>query len=273
MDRKTLRKVQLTQLEILKEVDRICTKHGIKYWLSGGTQLGAVRHNGFIPWDDDLDIDMMREDFNRFLKIARTELKKSYYLQDWFTEKAYGLPFAKIRKNNTLFVEAGSQHSKSHHGIYVDIFAFDSFPEDEKELKEVSFYMNYVYRVILAGCGYTPWYNGQGFSLKRWVIYLPIRLIAAVSNVQKLKEKYIKTVTKANGEKTGRVFNSCEPGDEKMPFDRGVVSRLERHTFEDGKFPVPVDYDTYLTTVYGDYMQLPPVDQRENRHNIIKLKL
>lgn len=108
MDRKTLRKVQLTQLEILKEVDRICTKHGIKYWLSGGTQLGAVRHNGFIPWDDDLDIDMMREDFNRFLKIARTELQESYYLQDWFTEKAYGLPFAKIRKNNTLFVEAGS---------------------------------------------------------------------------------------------------------------------------------------------------------------------
>lgn len=272
MDRDTLRKVQLTQLEILKVVDKICEKHGIKYWLAGGTQLGAVRHKGFIPWDDDLDIDMLRADYDRFLNVARKELPEEYYLQDWFTEKSYGLPFAKIRKNNTLYVEAGSQYSKSHHGIYIDIFPCDNFPTDEANFKQVSFYMNYVFRVILIGCGYTPWYNDHGFSLKRWMMYLPVRFIAMFCNIAKLKKQYVNVVTKSNMKNLDKVFNSCEPGDEKLPINREIVTQLQKHSFEDGKFWIPIDYDTYLKNAYGDYMTLPPEGERENRHNIIQLK-
>lgn len=272
MDREILRKVQLTQLEILKIVDKICAKHGIKYWLAYGTQLGAVRHKGFIPWDDDLDIDMLREDYDRFLEVARKELPKEYFLQDWFTEKNYGLPFAKVRKNNTLYVEAGSQYSESHHGIYIDIFPWDNFPTDAADFKQVSFYVKYVFRVILIGCGYTPWYNDHGFSLKRWMMYLPVRLIARLCNVEKLKQRYVNVVTKSNIKKLDKVFNSCEPGDEKHPICKDIVTHLEKHTFEDGQFWIPVDYDMYLKNAYGDYMTLPPEGERENRHNIIQLK-
>jgi lipopolysaccharide cholinephosphotransferase len=113
MEKEDLRKVQLIQLEILKEAVRICDRHNIDYWLAGGTQLGAVRHNGFIPWDDDLDIAMLRANYEKFLHFASKELDTQYYLQEWRLDEKYGLPFTKIRKKNHYLLKCIKKHKIS----------------------------------------------------------------------------------------------------------------------------------------------------------------
>lgn len=130
-----IRPLQMVCLEILKEIDRICTKYNIQYWLEGGSMLGAVRHHGFIPWDDDLDIAMFREDYERFLKIAQKELKPEYFLQTHEIEREYPLFFAKVRKNNTYIEEECFLSLNFHKGIFVDIFPVDKLPYGVNKVK------------------------------------------------------------------------------------------------------------------------------------------
>lgn len=272
MEKEDLRKVQLIQLEMLKEVARICDMHKIDYWLTGGTQLGAVRHNGFIPWDDDLDIAMLRVNYEKFLSIASKELNTKYYLQEWKLDEKYGLPFTKIRKKDTLFVEAASKNTRSHKGIYIDIFVYDKYPKNKDELKNVKYYMEKVFRLVLMKYSYSPWATDKGINLRKWMLYLPLRLLALFKNGIAMKQAYIKAVTVANTSNSNLVFNSCEPSGICHPIDIDIVTHLMKHKFEDGEFLIPVRYDDYLKNYYGNYMKLPPENQRENRHGIIKLK-
>ena len=106
MDSETLRKVQLVQLEIAKEISRVCDENGIKYFLTGGTLLGAVRHGGFIPWDDDLDIGMFRQDYEKFLEIAPVSLREQYKIIDWNSDQSYPHPMGKVIKKGTLYKES-----------------------------------------------------------------------------------------------------------------------------------------------------------------------
>lgn len=123
--------------ETLREtVDRVCEKHNILYWLDSGSMLGAVRHNGFIPWDDDLDIKMYRDDYEKFLAVAPQELKKQYFLQTHQTDSEYPLFFAKVRKNNTFIDEKRYRRLNIHKGIYVDIFPVDKLGSNIKVAKK-----------------------------------------------------------------------------------------------------------------------------------------
>lgn len=128
-----LRKIQLCQLEILKEVVRICDKHGIDYWLAYGTMLGAVRHKGFIPWDDDLDIYMTMEGFKKFQKICKKELASEYFLQTPRTERLTQWLFFKVRKNGTLMLEREQVVSEgAHRGVWIDIFPVINVSNNQK---------------------------------------------------------------------------------------------------------------------------------------------
>ena len=112
-------------LKLLRELDRICTKYDIPYWLDGGTLLGAIRHGGFIPWDDDIDVAMLRNDYYRFLEVAKTELRDDIYLQTRETDSDYPMFFAKLRDKYSTFHEPMYERLKCHKGIFLDIFPFD----------------------------------------------------------------------------------------------------------------------------------------------------
>ena len=114
MDAETLRKVHMVEKEILDEVVRVCDKNNISYFLMAGTLLGAVRHKGFIPWDDDIDVGMTYDNFKRFIEIAPRELNDKYFLQTWKNDNEYPFAAAKVRKKGTLFAEVAAKNTKYH---------------------------------------------------------------------------------------------------------------------------------------------------------------
>src|SRR5699024_5455265 len=130
MNKNILRKLQLTQLEILIEFDRICRENDLKYQIHYGTLLGAVRHKGFIPWDDDIDVGMLREDYNIFLKLANEKINNKYFIQNHKTDPEYIHSFTRITKNNTVSMQNTYSEIDMHQGIFIDVFPLDKIQND-----------------------------------------------------------------------------------------------------------------------------------------------
>lgn len=275
MDKETLRKVQLVQLEIAKEIKRVCDKNGISYFLDGGTFLGAVRHGGFIPWDDDLDVGMLRPDYEKFMKIAPGELDEKYFLQNSETDENYGLAFAKVRKNNTLYQESANEMSKCHKGIFVDIFPYDNLPDDKSELDRIGGKLKNIKRVLLMKSRTTPWKTYKGMrKYAAYAGYIPYRAAALFQGRDKINLKIKKTVNmcyNSNGQYYGCQAETTTFG--SFPIPKRCLDNLEEMKFEDDYFKVPSDFDQYLKIYYGDYMKLPPVEARQNYHGVTKVEL
>lgn len=264
MDKELLRKVQMVQLEIAKEIKRVCDENNIQYFLSFGTMLGAVRHQGFIPWDDDMDLGMMRSEYERFLKIAPEKLKPEYVLQTWYTDPNVAVPFAKVRKRGTVFQESKGGNLQEI-GFFVDIFPFDYQPATEAECDAANRKLKSIFRTKLMKSGYTPWMEESVVDWKKRAGYLLYQCKALFTTREKLARQY-------------DALASAAPENEILFWQEGIsrmkkikrqwCEELAEYTFEGELFKGPKDYDGLLTAIYGDYMQLPPEDQRENRHQI-----
>ena len=266
-----LKKVQEIQLEMAIEVKRICDKNNIEYFIIAGTLLGAVRHKGFIPWDDDLDIGMLREDYDQFIKCAQKELSSKYFLQTWDTDDGFGLPIAKIRKNGTKFVEKSAAKTSGHEGIYIDIFPFDNVPTGKvaKKIHAISTYV--LKRLILCNVGYELWLDGGKFKK---VVYKAVNSIAQKTSLDRNKQLLEKQMKKFNSAKTEYVVAiGGAYGYSRESIKREWVENLALIQFENVEFMCPKDYDSYLTYFYGDYMTPPPEEKRFNRHGIIEIDL
>ncbi|MBR4173855.1 MAG: LicD family protein [Lachnospiraceae bacterium] len=273
MEQNTLRKLQLTQLSILKDFVKICEENDLKYFLDGGTMLGAVRHQGFIPWDDDLDVGMPRRDYDRFCKLAKKSLPKGYFLQTYFTDKNYPNAFAKLRKEGTEFVESITEKSKMRGGIYIDILPFDNFPEKKSEILSQGFEIELYKHLLIGKHRVYPWMGMKGKKrLFKFLEYAPFYPLAVFFDHDHLARKYDSTLKRYNKRTTDRIK---EPD---LRFAKVVVpadcgTDLIDVDFEDGKYLIPNSYDSFLKQLYGnDYMTPPPVESRGGWHGIKKLR-
>ena len=246
---RNLHNVQEKELNILCIVTDICNRNGIEYWLDGGTLLGAVRHKGFIPWDDDIDICIKDTDTKRFIEIMQRELPENLFLQTSETDAYYNLSIMKIRDNNSLFIEFGDDFTRPYHkGIFIDVFPMIDYPDVSKKFchwvtggyckSNTILHKHHLYSI--RSVAELFW-----FGMKRACTSLLWR----IANIFCKKGTYYATLIENNG--LGFMHR------------KDAVFPLSTISFEGKEFSCPNNPDIYLTEQYGNYMQLPPEDKRD----------
>lgn len=262
-------KVREIQIEMAMEVKRICNEYNIKYSIVAGTLLGAVRHKGFIPWDDDLDIGMLRSEYDKFIKVCEKELRDEYFLQTWESDLGFALPIAKIRKNGTKFIEKNSADASLHNGIYIDIFPFDNVPTGriKQFVQNRSTYL--LKRMLLIRMNYKVWQDNE---IVKNILYKFLKVFSCFFSVNQIKEILIKRMTAYNDNYSEKVVTfGGSYGYRKETIDKKWLINLIEIDFENEKLSAPFNFVEYLTYFYGDYMTPPPENKRYNRHNIIEV--
>lgn len=269
MDNETLRKVQLVQLDMLLDVDRICKENNIKYYLIGGSALGAVRHKGFIPWDEDIDIGMLRDDYDRFIQVGKLLLSDKYFLQTNTTDIEYPSLYAKIRANNTTFVEKESKEMgvKMHQGIFMDIFPIDNVPDNIFLRKFQYLLVHFLISIASTRSGNYPQNKYKKF-IKRLYSKIFIKLLKK----ETLDRTAHNIASSFKDIQTNKVANLFGRYKEKEIVPRGYFGEAKYLKFEEYNLPVPEYYHEYLKHIYGDYMTLPPIEKR-SIHNIEYISL
>ncbi|MBQ4569943.1 MAG: LicD family protein [Ruminococcus sp.] len=257
-----LRKLQLTELEILRELDRVCRKHNLRYYVVGGTLIGAVRHKGFIPWDDDIDVSMPRKDFDKLCRIAKEEFADDFFLQTRKTDKNCYFYYAKLRKNGTYFGEDKFEHTTLHKGIFMDIFPLDYIP-DNKALQKIFFRGFSCLTGFICSKEKTTEFLYKNMSLPFIVTFrflqciLPKCLLLGMRNlIGKLSNALSRKQLLAS--LSGFHGYPGEIAPEKW-WGEGCDIEFEGLTVR-----APSEYHTLLTHMFGDYMQLPPPEERVN---------
>lgn len=252
---------QKVLLMLLREFDRVCKELSIPYILFAGTMLGAVRHQGFIPWDDDLDVMMLREDYDRFLREAETILdQKKFFLQKEFSEH-WPMFFSKLRLNGTTCLE--KFHPKDHNihqGVYIDIFPCDNAAERSLDRK-VQFYASKV--VIAKGL------DARGYDTDSWKKRL------FIAGCRLLPKKPFLAITKGLGKKTAFVhsFLGGASSFDKSVYPRECFENRMEAIFEGRNYPISAGYDRLLRILYGDYMRVPPPEERVCKQHAILIDL
>lgn len=258
------------QLELLDEFDRICSAQSLEYFALYGTALGAWRHGGFIPWDDDLDLGMLRSDYDRLTEIVGSEVGDGFMFQTVDTDPYYGCLFGKLRKEGTRCVDKISIGSQQHGGIFIDVFPLDARATGRVASREQRI-MRYVgFRLLYLKAGYRlPMRND---SLLARIAQVVVRGVVRV-----LPRRAIIALTMRHA----RLGPTASPAQYVSLFgayfyDRDTVTAdwihpLRELPFEDRTIPVFADVEAYLTQIYGDYAQPPSIEQQIGHHEIVEL--
>lgn len=261
ISKEELRRVQLKMLGMLKDIDNVCEKHNIQYFLDFGSMLGAIRHKGFIPWDDDLDIAMTREDFHKFEKIAQEELGENYFVQTPKTDKKYTIYHVplKIRDVHSKIIEHDfSDETEFHQGIYVDVFPIDKTPKGKigaflcDSYCKIMRYQNIVNKKM------------KDFTLIKKLMYIILKPIMYIY-IRKVKYE-----TRYKIEEKLRSFSKEECTGYQTGLETGLLNKYEKNDlfptmkveFEEEYFPVPNNWDAVLKEYYGEYMKIPNEEDR-----------
>ena len=251
------KRIKELELEIFNVFIDITKKLGVKYYIIEGSLLGAVRHNGFIPWDDDIDVGLPRKDYEKFISEAQKYLPEYYFLQTYETEPEYPLNFAKIRDSRTTYLETNVNNKNINHGVFFDIFPLDFYPENEKAQdlfdKKVSVYAKRIRDTLNIP-------QPKGFKSK------------ILSVIARLFAKDTQTACRRKDKIYTSISSSNLMGNMSSAYKRRAVVPLDWYgegvelEFEGLKVNAPVEYHKFLTQIYGDYMQFPPPEKRKSHH-------
>ena len=260
VDKKLLRELQLVQLNILKDINNFCVKNNIKYSLYGGTLIGAIRHQGFIPWDDDIDIAMSREEYNKFLACWKKNSLPGYVFQDNKEEPNFCYTFGKIRKDGTQYISDDKDRRLKHNGIFIDIFPLDRVPKN-KILRFKNFIISCLYLLVCRG--YPSKKDGR-------IIYMISNFILKITSDKmrnKLKDRLLDIIGEYNRNGELQYIDTSTFNNLRLYFPSNLFDKYTYVLFEDERFPVFQEYDTYLKIQYNDYWKLPPEEDRICKHN------
>lgn len=252
-----LQHLQKILLEMAKDIDRVCRENNIEYFLTAGSALGAVRHKGFIPWDDDFDITMTTHNYEKFLEIAKKKLDPlKYYIQEGY--KDWPLSYTKIRLRGTCLKESEIWDvSKELSGIFIDVF-----PLENAAKTKLGRIWQYFCVKVLISYGLKKRGTKETTFLKRLLVRLSFVLETKFIRIffRKQVERYRNVNTELLGSFSGNLrFNT-------IFFKREDFGKPIRVPFEDTMMPIPPGYHNILSQIYGDYMQLPPVEKQVCSH-------
>ncbi len=254
------------ELDILKYIKKVCMENNITYFLGYGTLLGAVRHKGFIPWDDDIDILMPRKDYNKFIEVMEKKDDSKYKI---FTpkQKDYYLTLSKVVDTRTTLKEL-DVNPISNLGVFVDIFPLDGLPIEEEKLKEhvqslfkldeqIRLYLKFAYK------GARIWYN----KVLKFILAIPMFIATLIFPWKKYQLQILEKMEKYDYDKSSKVGFIITQCKEKEILDKKIFEKAVMLPFEDDEFPAPIGYIEYLECLYGDYMTPPPLVDRVSPHN------
>lgn len=251
-----LKKLQMIELEMLIELDRICRKNGIQYTIIGGTLIGALRNEGFIPWDDDIDVAMLREEYEKFRIACKKDLDRTrFYFQDHRNTKGYRWGYGKLRRKETLFLREYQEHMPYKQGIFLDIFPHDGVPDDYLRRVMHNFHCFIIRKLLWSEVGKVAEKNW----LKRKVYYIMSKVPE-----KKIFTAYHRLIYKSNQKKTKRVRALMFPTfGKEYGYDRNWFEPGQDVMFQGHMFQCMKGAREYLKFSYGDYMQLPPIEKRK----------
>lgn len=247
----TVEEHQQCSFKIMQVVDRICRENDIPYFITNGTLLGAVRHKGFIPWDDDMDIAMLRPDYERFVTIIREKLPKPYEFVGMETSEKYSMELSKVIDGSTTLIERWGFNQLG--GVYLDVWPLDAV-SDSKFLRRLHFSLFKIMNRLLYMRNRDPYKRGHGLS-SWWP-----RFVQFTFKNRTLQRWMHKVQTLCNFDK--HEYVCMLDNGEKTIIKKSVIGKRKEYEFEGQKFFGPEDYDTYLKALYNDYMQIPPENKR-----------
>lgn len=267
-----LQKIQKLELDILKDFINVCQKHNLTYFLIGGSALGAVRHKGFIPWDDDIDVGLPRKDYEKFLSIAKTELTDKYHILNAENYTDYPLLTTQLALKDTKFVIQNFKNLHIPFGIYLDIFPFDGMCDDFKKSKKHARKTWFYGKLLILSCIPKPYVAFKGIKRQCiWIctsaIHYTLKILHISSN--KLYKKCKNISMKYNTDHNKCVDYFCDTNYMWCMIKTKELYPLKQLKFEDIEVNVPNNVEAHLSRCYGDYMALPPVEKRKNHYPFI----
>ncbi|MDD6795789.1 MAG: LicD family protein [Clostridiaceae bacterium] len=268
-DEKTLKKVQETELEILRDFVELCDKHNIEYFGIAGTGIGALRHQGFIPWDDDIDVALTRKNFDKFIEKAKIELSDKYTIMNAEEFENYPLMTTRLMKKGTHFREYALKDVKCDLGIFLDIYAFDNISDDEKEFKKQARAAWFWSKLMILRSVPFPVLAFKGVKAK--IIHTITAIVHYLMVACRISKKFLykkcyNSITRYNDRETKRVAYLCDTSPYTNTINNKDLYPLKKLPYEDMQLSFPNDMHEMLVSQYGDYMQLPPEEKRKNHY-------
>ncbi len=261
------KKMQKAYLDIWKEFDRVAKKHGLRYFLFNGTLIGAARHKGFIPWDDDFDIAMPRKDYDRLQYELSKEFQEPYFFQSVLSDPTHFNGLNRLRKSDTTMILRFDYGHPCNNGIYMDIYPMDNLPDDEKKRKKLNRKAVWFRQLFFYHVYGTSWPVQPKMSFKQRCVMALSKVLFALYDEKKIYHYFQKKLGAYQDVPCKQVSTiSVHPNRQLNVWFSEEIADVSYLEFEGYQMPVPVGWHRCMTLRYGDYMKLPPVEQRKPIH-------